>query len=138
MGAFQVAHPDIAVRLDVSSRNVDFGREDAQFHRDISYFVFTYPFQRMVLGYLFTAVFFGLVTAALVHYLFGALRVQTLGRGMAWLEIAVDESCTVMLGQRSVPPAPQRQHRVRHQHHQRERARRRRRARELRSSEMVQ
>jgi len=28
MGAFQVAHPDIAVRLDVSSRNVDFGRED--------------------------------------------------------------------------------------------------------------
>ena len=28
MGAFQVAHPDIAVRLDVSSRNVDFARED--------------------------------------------------------------------------------------------------------------
>jgi LysR family transcriptional regulator, glycine cleavage system transcriptional activator len=28
MGAFQVAHPDIAVRLEVSSRNVDFGRED--------------------------------------------------------------------------------------------------------------
>ena len=58
---------------------VKFGREDAQFHRDISYFVFTYPFQRMVLGYLFTAVFFGLVVAALIHYLFGALRVQTPG-----------------------------------------------------------
>jgi len=28
MGAFQVAHPDIAVRLEVSSRNVDFGREE--------------------------------------------------------------------------------------------------------------
>jgi LysR family glycine cleavage system transcriptional activator len=28
MGAFQVAHPDIAVRLDVSARNVDFSRED--------------------------------------------------------------------------------------------------------------
>jgi LysR family glycine cleavage system transcriptional activator len=28
MGAFQVAHPEIAVRLDVSSRTVDFGRED--------------------------------------------------------------------------------------------------------------
>jgi len=28
MGAFQVAHPDIAVRLDVSSRNVDFTREE--------------------------------------------------------------------------------------------------------------
>jgi LysR family glycine cleavage system transcriptional activator len=28
MGAFQVAHPDIAVRLDVSSRTVDFSRED--------------------------------------------------------------------------------------------------------------
>jgi LysR family transcriptional regulator, glycine cleavage system transcriptional activator len=28
MGAFQVAHPEIAVRLDVSSRNIDFARED--------------------------------------------------------------------------------------------------------------
>jgi LysR family transcriptional regulator, glycine cleavage system transcriptional activator len=28
MGAFQVAHPDIAVRLDVSGRTVDFSRED--------------------------------------------------------------------------------------------------------------
>src|SRR5262244_3678344 len=28
MGAFQVAHPEIAVRLDVSTHTVDFGRED--------------------------------------------------------------------------------------------------------------
>ena len=28
MGAFQVAHPEIAVRLEVSARTVDFGRED--------------------------------------------------------------------------------------------------------------
>ena len=28
LGAFQAAHPEIAVRLDVSSRSVDFGRED--------------------------------------------------------------------------------------------------------------
>jgi len=28
LGAFQLAHPDIAVRLDVSSRNIDFAREE--------------------------------------------------------------------------------------------------------------
>jgi uncharacterized membrane protein (UPF0182 family) len=58
---------------------VDFGRKDPQFGRDVSYFVFTYPFQRMVLGYLFAAVVLGLIAAAAVHYLFGALRLQTPG-----------------------------------------------------------
>jgi uncharacterized membrane protein (UPF0182 family) len=58
---------------------VSFGRKDAQFGRDVSYFVFTYPFQRMVLGYLFTAVVLGLIVAAVVHYVFGALRLQTPG-----------------------------------------------------------
>lgn len=35
---------------------VPFGVKDAQFHRDISFFIFTYPFIRLVLGYLFAAV----------------------------------------------------------------------------------
>jgi uncharacterized membrane protein (UPF0182 family) len=56
-----------------------FGVPDPQFHKDISYFVFTYPFQRFVLGYLFTAVVLALISALVVHYLFGGLRLQTPG-----------------------------------------------------------
>jgi uncharacterized protein len=53
-----------------------FGQKDPQFHLDISFFVFTYPFIRLVLGYLFAAVLLSLVAAALVHALYGGLRVQ--------------------------------------------------------------
>lgn len=56
-----------------------FGVEDPQFHRDIAYFAFTYPFQRLVLGFLFTAVLLSLLGALVVHYLFGGLRLQTPG-----------------------------------------------------------
>jgi uncharacterized membrane protein (UPF0182 family) len=56
-----------------------FGIEDAQFGRDVSYFAFTYPFQRFVLGFLLTAVVLSLIAAAVVHYLFGGVRLQTVG-----------------------------------------------------------
>jgi uncharacterized membrane protein (UPF0182 family) len=56
-----------------------FGVEDAQFGRDVSYFAFTYPFQRFVLGFLLTAVVLSLLAAAVVHYLFGGVRLQTAG-----------------------------------------------------------
>ena len=56
-----------------------FGQSDAQFGRDISYFAFTYPFQRFVLGFLLTAVVLSLLAAAATHYLFGGLRLQTVG-----------------------------------------------------------
>jgi uncharacterized membrane protein (UPF0182 family) len=56
-----------------------FGQTDAQFGRDISYFAFTYPFQRFVLGFLLTAVILALLAAAATHYLFGGLRLQTAG-----------------------------------------------------------
>jgi uncharacterized membrane protein (UPF0182 family) len=56
-----------------------FGLEDAQFGRDISYFAFTYPFQRFVLGFLLTAVVLALLAAAATHYLFGGVRLQTVG-----------------------------------------------------------
>ena len=58
---------------------VPFGQQDAQFHRDISYFAFTYPFQRFLVGFLFTALILSLLTSAVVHYLFGGLRLQTPG-----------------------------------------------------------
>ncbi len=55
---------------------VPFGVKDRQFHVDLSFFVFTYPFIRLVLSYLFWAVLLSLVLAALVHYLYGGLRMQ--------------------------------------------------------------
>jgi uncharacterized membrane protein (UPF0182 family) len=56
-----------------------FGVEDAQFGRDISYFAFTYPFQRFLLGFLLTAIVLSLLAAAATHYLFGGVRLQTVG-----------------------------------------------------------
>ena len=55
---------------------VPFHARDRQFHLDLSFFVFTYPFIRLVLSYLFWAVLLSLVLAALVHYLYGGLRMQ--------------------------------------------------------------
>jgi uncharacterized membrane protein (UPF0182 family) len=53
-----------------------FGVEDPQFHRDISFFVFTYPFLRMILGFLFATVILSILGALIVHYLYGGLRLQ--------------------------------------------------------------
>jgi uncharacterized membrane protein (UPF0182 family) len=55
---------------------VPFGRKDPQFNLDISFFVFTYPFLRLVLSYLFAAVFLSLLAAVAVHVLYGGLGWQ--------------------------------------------------------------
>jgi uncharacterized protein len=61
-----------------------FHTKDPQFHLDISFFVFVYPFIRMVLTYLFAAVLLSTAVAAAVHYLYGGLRLQPLsGRATA-------------------------------------------------------
>ncbi len=54
-----------------------FGVKDQQFHRDVSYYTFTYPFQRFLLGYGFTVVVVCLLLSVFVHYLFGGIRLQT-------------------------------------------------------------
>nr|WP_066371187.1 UPF0182 family protein [Herbidospora mongoliensis] len=56
-----------------------FGKVDAEFGIDLSFFVFTYPFLRMVLNFLFIAVVLSVIAAALVHYLYGGFRIQTPG-----------------------------------------------------------
>ncbi len=56
-----------------------FGVVDPQFHKDVSYYAMTYPFQRFVLGFLLTAIVLSFLAAAATHYLFGGLRVQTAG-----------------------------------------------------------
>jgi uncharacterized protein len=56
-----------------------FGIQDPQFHLDLSFFVFDYPFIRMVLSFLFAAVLLSLVAATAVYYLYGGLRLQRRG-----------------------------------------------------------
>ncbi len=56
-----------------------FGVQDPQFHRDVSFFAWDYPAYRLMLGFGFTAILFSILLSIAVHYLFGAIRVQTPG-----------------------------------------------------------
>ncbi|HEY2441552.1 MAG TPA: UPF0182 family protein [Streptosporangiaceae bacterium] len=58
------------------ANRTSFHARDPQFHLDVSFFVFVYPFIRMVLTYLFAAVLVSVLVAAAVHYLYGGVRVQ--------------------------------------------------------------
>ncbi len=62
------------------SNRTSFGITDPQFHVDLSFFIFVYPFIRMVLSYLFAAVLLSLLAAVAVHYLYGGLRLQRRGQ----------------------------------------------------------
>nr|WP_231747655.1 UPF0182 family protein [Auraticoccus cholistanensis] len=53
-----------------------FGATDPQFGLDLSFFVFDYPWWRMLASFALVAVLLGAVGAAVVHYLLGALRYQ--------------------------------------------------------------
>ena len=61
------------------ANRTSFGIKDPQFHLDISFFVFDYPFIRMVLSFLFAAILLSLIAATVVHYLYGGLRLQVKG-----------------------------------------------------------
>ncbi|MQA80055.1 MAG: UPF0182 family protein [Streptosporangiales bacterium] len=56
-----------------------FGQTDPQFGMDASFYVFTYPFVRLLLGFGFAAMVLAFLAAAVAHYLYGGLRVA--GRG---------------------------------------------------------
>ncbi|MBO0828068.1 MAG: UPF0182 family protein [Streptosporangiales bacterium] len=58
-----------------------FGTKDPQFHMDAGFYVFTYPFVRLVIDTAFAAVVLGFFAAAITHYLFGGLRISGRGRG---------------------------------------------------------
>jgi uncharacterized protein len=55
---------------------VPFHQTDPQFHLDISFYVFVYPFLRTILSFLFAAVLLSLLFAAAVHVLYGGLRLS--------------------------------------------------------------
>ena len=56
-----------------------FGDRDPQFRLDVSFFMFTVPFLRQVLTFLFTAVILSIVVSAIVHYLYGGFRILNPG-----------------------------------------------------------
>ncbi|MET8144616.1 UPF0182 family protein [Sphaerisporangium sp. NPDC005288] len=56
-----------------------FDKVDPLFKMDVSFFMFTYPFIRMVLNFLFTAVIISIIAAAIVHYLYGGFRLNSPG-----------------------------------------------------------
>jgi uncharacterized protein len=54
----------------------DFGITDPQFGIDLGFYAFDLPFYRLVLSYLFAAVFLAFVANLLGHYLFGGIRLS--------------------------------------------------------------
>jgi uncharacterized protein len=72
-----------------------FGIKDPQFKLDISFFTFTYPFIRFVLGFAFTAVVLSVLAAAATHYLYGGLRLQGPGERSS---VAARAQMFVLLG----------------------------------------
>ena len=60
--------------------STSFGQVDPEFGVDISFFVFEYPFYRLILGFGFAIVLLALIGSLLTHYVFGGLRLQTPGQ----------------------------------------------------------
>ena len=55
---------------------VPFGSKDAQFHRDLSFFVFTLPWVQFLLGFLTMVLVMATLAAAFTHYVYGGLQIQ--------------------------------------------------------------
>lgn len=58
---------------------VDFGQVDAQFGRDIGFYVFRLPFLGFIVGWFFTALIVVFIITAVAHYLNGGIRMQAAG-----------------------------------------------------------
>ncbi len=57
-----------------------FGTVDPQFHRDLSFYVFTLPWYRFLVDFGLTVLVAALACTALVHYLYGSIQAQARGR----------------------------------------------------------
>lgn len=58
---------------------VPFGSVDKQFNLDIGFFVFTLPWLRFIVGFLTMALVLGTLAAAVTHYVYGGVQLQTKG-----------------------------------------------------------
>ncbi len=59
------------------THRVDFGVKDAQFNRDIGFYVFQLPFLRFIADWLFAGLVIVLLVTAVAHYLNGGIRFQS-------------------------------------------------------------
>src|SRR5271156_3915334 len=64
------------VRIQLFLHGGDFGIRDPQFGKDLGFYAFDLPFYRLVLSYIFVAVFLAFVTNLLAHYIFGGIRLS--------------------------------------------------------------
>ena len=66
--------------LQLWLHRVPFGKNDPQFHMDMSFFVFTLPWLQFIVGFLTAVVFLAAIAALVTHYLYGGLRLQGAGQ----------------------------------------------------------
>ena len=59
------------------TNSVDFGQNDPQFGKDISFYVFRMPFLNFLASWMFTALMVVLVLTIAMHYLAGGIRIQS-------------------------------------------------------------
>lgn len=79
---------------------VPFGVDDPHFHKDVSFFVFDYPWLRVLLGFGYSIVLLSLVAALVTHYLYGGFRPSAKGQkttGAAQVQISVLVGVLVLL-----------------------------------------
>ena len=67
------------VRVQLFLHGGDFGVTDPQFGKDLGFYAFELPFYRLVLFYLFGAVFLAFVANLVGHYIFGGIRLAARG-----------------------------------------------------------
>ncbi|MFL6089067.1 MAG: UPF0182 family protein [Aeromicrobium sp.] len=60
-----------------------FGIRDPQFHKDVGFFMFDFPWLQFVASYLFAIIVISVLVAAFVHYIFGAIRLGGGGPNLA-------------------------------------------------------
>jgi uncharacterized membrane protein (UPF0182 family) len=56
---------------------VPFNQEDTWFHKDIGFYVFDLPWLHYLIDYAMAVLVIALIAAAVVHYLYGGIRLQT-------------------------------------------------------------
>ena len=55
---------------------VPFDTRDAYFHKDVGFYVFTLPWLHFVVGYVIAVLVLSALSAVVVHYLYGGIRLQ--------------------------------------------------------------
>ncbi|MGH3967678.1 MAG: UPF0182 family protein, partial [Mycobacterium sp.] len=63
-------------RVQLFLHGGDFGIHDPQFNKDLGFYAFELPLYRLVVSYLFVALFLAFLANLLAHYVFGGIRLS--------------------------------------------------------------